>query len=109
MIDSDSTFGLPAASVFALRAVLARHAQVRKADIYGSRAKGNFRPGSDIDLTLFGDSLSARELLAIEVAIDALDLPYKVDLSLFDQIEDPALRSHIERIGKPFYRQASAR
>ena len=81
---------------------------MRRAVVYGSRAKGNPRPGSDIDLALFGEGLTASDLLAIDGALDALDLPYRIDLSLHADIEDPALRSHIERIGRVLYEPASA-
>ena len=106
MREDDAPFGLPAATVGAMRTVLSRHPGVRRAVIYGSRAKGNHRPGSDIDLTLFGDGLTAADLLAVDGALDALDLPYRIDLSLHADIEDPALRSHIERVGRVLHEAA---
>lgn len=108
MREDDASFGLPAATLDAMRTVLSCHPGVRRAVVYGSRAKGNHRPGSDIDLTLFGDGLTASDLLAIDGALDALDLPYRVDLSLHADIEDPALRSHIERVGRVFHEAATA-
>lgn len=104
-----SLFGLPSASISALRSVLARHPGVEGARIYGSRAKGNYRPGSDIDLTLLGGELTQDDLLRIEVEIEALGLPYQVDLSLFDHIENLALRDHIERVGQVFFDAQSPR
>lgn len=74
---------------------------VEQAVLYGSRAKGNYRPGSDIDLTLKGD-LSYRDLLNIKLALDDLLLPWKIDLSLYSQIDNLALVEHIGRIGKVF-------
>lgn len=103
MSEPTRPFGLPDASLHATRAVLSRHPAVVRAVVYGSRAKGTFRPGSDIDLTLIGDDLTEGDLLAIDVEIDDLDLPYMVDLSLFAQIENPALRAHIERVGQNLY------
>ena len=103
MPDKGIPFGLSPASILRLQGVLAGNARVEQARIYGSRAKGNYRPGSDIDLCLFGAGLTADDLLKIEVEIEALGLPYQVDLSLFAQIEDPALRSHIERIGQVLF------
>jgi predicted nucleotidyltransferase len=72
---------------------------VRRVILYGSRAKGCARYNSDIDLTLDAPDLSFRDLLAIEGQLDDLLLPWKIDLSLLHQIENPALRDHIERIG----------
>ncbi|MDP2433296.1 MAG: nucleotidyltransferase domain-containing protein [Pseudomonadota bacterium] len=97
-------FGLPDASVDRLQGVLARQPQVEKAILYGSRAKGNFRNGSDIDLTLYGGSdLDMPVLYRILEEIDDLLLPYQVDLSLFHDIDDPELIAHIQRVGLPFY------
>ncbi len=95
--------GLSLASIDSIRSVLSRYPRVVRALVYGSRAKGTYRNGSDIDLALFGAALTQHDLLAIDTAIEALDLPYNVDLAIFDAIEDPALRSHIERVGKQLY------
>jgi predicted nucleotidyltransferase len=83
--------------------------QVEKAVVYGSRAKGNFKPGSDIDLTLFGDGLTDQVTSRIYWALDDLVLPYKIDLSLFSGLKRPALIDHIRRIGIVLYtRQPTA-
>ena len=102
-------FGLTATTVERISGVLARHPQVEKAVIYGSRAKGNYRNGSDIDLTLFGTSLDWREQMVIVDELDELLLPYMIDLSIFDKLDHGELREHIERVGQEFYhRQAAA-
>lgn len=98
----EPSFGLPEHAVEALRGVLARWPCVRRAVLYGSRAKGNPRPGSDIDLTLEGD-LALAELMAIETEIDDLLLPWMVDLSRREDIDNPQLQAHIDRVGITFY------
>lgn len=95
-------FGLQAKTIQALHSVFAKHPKIEKVLLYGSRAKGNFRPGSDIDLTLVGPTLELSDLLRIENEIEDLLLPYKVDLSIFHQIENPDLVEHIQRIGLQF-------
>ena len=72
---------------------------MRRVILYGSRAKGCARNNSDIDLTLDAPEMPFRELLAIEGRLDDLLLPWKIDLSLLHQIDNPALRDHIERVG----------
>jgi uncharacterized protein len=94
-------FGLSPRTLDQLRGVLDKHAGIHRAIIYGSRAKGNFRPGSDIDLTLDAPGLIFSELLRINGELDDLMLPYTIDLSLLGQIDNPSLLSHIERVGKP--------
>ena len=101
--EDEQSFGLSAATLAALRSVLAYHPHVEQAIVFGSRAKGTHRGASDIDLTLIGEALTASELLAIEGEIDDLLLPYQVDLSLHAHIEDAALRAHIARVGRPLF------
>ncbi len=95
--------GLSPVTLAKISAVLAQCPALEKAVLYGSRAKGNYRPGSDIDLSLFGDSLSYAHLGQIELQLDALMLPYFFDISLFSQIDNPDLTEHIQRVGLVFY------
>jgi len=83
-----------------LRDVFSAQPAVSEVILYGSRAKGNYRPGSDIDLTLKGKGLSMEQLMDISLKIDDLLLPYKVDLSIFEEIDNPDLMDHIHRVGK---------
>lgn len=83
--------------------LLARYPMVEKAVVYGSRAKGNHRKFSDIDLTLCGQTLSISDLNKIDNAIDNLLLPYDVDLSIFDKLKNKALIEHIKRVGITIY------
>lgn len=101
-------FGLPSPAVEKICGVFARYPLVEKAILYGSRAKGNYKNGSDIDLTLHGEGLSFRDLLALMNELDDLLLPYTIDLSIFDMIEHAPLREHIERAGQEFYRRQDA-
>jgi len=95
--------GLPAAAVEKIQGVFSRHPRVAKAVLYGSRAKGNYRKGSDIDLTLHGEQLDFREMVLIENELDDLLLPYMIDLSVFEKLDHAGLREHIERVGQVFY------
>ena len=101
-------YGLSEQTIEKIGGVFARHPAIDRAVLYGSRAKGNFKPGSDIDLTLFGDSLTSRELGIIDEELDDLLLPYMIDLSIFNQIDHAKLREHIERVGVVFYQRAGA-
>lgn len=96
-------FGLPVATVQKICGVLARHPQVEQAVLYGSRAKGNFKNGSDIDLTLQGTGLVHQDLLKVMDELDDLLLPYTIDLSLFASLTHPELIDHIRRVGVVFY------
>ncbi|PIR23811.1 MAG: hypothetical protein COV44_00750 [Deltaproteobacteria bacterium CG11_big_fil_rev_8_21_14_0_20_45_16] len=102
MTKSPDEFGLSANSLSALRSLFIRYPKIDRVVLYGSRAKGNYRPGSDIDLTLIAPCLGLSELMKIQNEIDDMLLPYKVDLSLFHQLENADLKDHIERVGKDF-------
>lgn len=101
-------FGLPETTLAAIRQILADCPAVEKAILYGSRAKGNCKPGSDIDLTLIGDQLDFRLLGELTARLEESPIPYQVDLSLWDQLDHAKLREHIERVGVVFYQRDNA-
>ena len=99
---NERQWGLSATELNRILQVLSTHPKVSQAIIYGSRALGTHRPGSDIDLTLTGN-LEWADLQKIETELDNLDLPYSIDISLASQIENPALQKHIEQHGQTLY------
>lgn len=99
-------YGLAQEDVDKIQGILIRYPVIEKAVLYGSRAMGNYRYNSDIDLTLLGEGLTLSVLFAIENDLDDLLLPYKIDLSILHKIENPDLLSHIERVGCDFYQKA---
>lgn len=96
-------YGLKDDHITKIQSVFGSCVSIDKAILYGSRAKGNYRNGSDIDIALVGENLDLSTLLKIENKLDDLLLPYKIDLTIFHQIEDPDLVDHISRVGKLFY------
>jgi predicted nucleotidyltransferase len=103
MATTDMMYGLKPETIKAILAVFEKYVAVEKAIPYGSRAKGTYLPGSDIDLTLEGEGLDLYILHKIETDLDDLLLPYKIDLSLLKHIRNPELVQHIKRIGIDFY------
>ena len=79
---------------------------VDKIVLFGSRAKGNYRDSSDIDLCLFGD-LALTNIYQINNALDGLMLPYKIDIIIYKNITNQALIEHIERVGIVLYQRES--
>jgi len=101
------TFGLKENTIKQIHDVLSGYPQIKKAVLYGSRAKGNFKNGSDIDLTLYGgEALTLNILYRIMDGIDDLLLPYTFDLSIFRHISDPDVVAHIQRVGVTFYEKS---
>lgn len=98
-------FGLKETTISQINQVFSIYPQVKSVIIYGSRAKGNYRKGSDIDLTLIGEELTLHFVHKIELDLDDLLLPYTFDLSVFQDINNPDLLDHIQRVGIEFFKQ----
>ena len=81
----------------------AKHSELEKVVLYGSRTNGNFKPESDIDLTLFGENLTLTIQQRIESELDDLLLPNKFDISIHNKISNQDLLEHIKRVGKLIY------
>jgi predicted nucleotidyltransferase len=78
--------------------------QIKEVIVFGSRAIGNFRTGSDIDIVLKGEKISVDLVLEVNAILnERLPIPYFVDVFLFTQITSPELIDHISRVGKIIY------
>jgi predicted nucleotidyltransferase len=95
--------GLNDKTVAQIHETLAHYPEVEKALLYGSRAKGNFEPGSDVDLTLLGIGLTSKILGQIQDELEDGLLPYAFDLSILALINQVDLLDHIRRVGVVFY------
>ena len=100
--------GLTPAAVAEVHRVLSRYPTVDSAVLYGSRAKGEHRQGSDIDLVLTGPRLDHRTLSRISGDFEDGPLPQRVDVALLDDIQHPALLDHIKRVGVVLYQREPA-
>lgn len=98
-------FGLRDNDIEKLHGVFTRFPEVEEVVLYGSRAKGNYRDRSDIDLTIRGRRLDGTVSAQIAQALDDLLLPYMIDLSIYHQLNNPDLMEHINRAGKLFYKK----
>ena len=96
-------YGLKQQDIDNIQKVFSAFNEVDKVILYGSRAKGNYKPASDIDITLIGENLEITLINRISLALDDLLLPYTFDLSIFSHIKNEDLLDHINRIGIVFY------
>ena len=96
-------FGLKENIINEINSVFEKSKCVEKVIIYGSRAKGNYKPNSDIDLTLIGKKINLQELNKIDLLLDDLLFPWIFDLSIYHYIHNPALIEHINRKGKVLF------
>ena len=99
-------YGLSDQTLKKIRDVLVRYPQVEAAVLYGSRARGGYQNGSDIDLTLRGGDTITHTILS-RIANDLGDqlLPYIIDLSIFKNIRNPEMVEQIKRVGIAFYKK----
>jgi len=98
------SYGLSEYTLNTLESIFRKYPGIKEAVLYGSRAKGNYRAGSDIDITLkTDDSFTHTYLLDIAGDFDDSDMPYLVDVSVYNDISNPDLKAHIDRVGKVLY------
>jgi len=97
-------YGLSDKTLASLNSIIQKYPGIKQVVLYGSRAKMNFRRGSDIDLSLKTDSaFTHSDLLHIAGDFDDSDMPYFVDLSIYHKISNLDLKAHIDRVGKVLY------
>lgn len=100
-------YGLKDIELEKLSKVFAANERIERVVLYGSRAKGNYKPFSDVDITLEGTELTHTDLNRISLAIDDLLLPYQFDISIFHTLKNEALIDHIRRMGITIYEKKS--
>lgn len=101
-----NSFGLLDEDMEAIAAVLSQEPKVEQAFIFGSRAKGNFRNGSDVDLALKGEELDFNTISRISYQLnEETTMPYQFDVLNYHTIKEPALIKHIDRAGIEFFRR----
>ncbi len=100
-----NNIGLNEKEISSIKAIFSKYENIDHVILYGSRAKGNFKPASDIDLALLGSNISPTQINEIESEMDELLLPYKFDISVFDSIDNPDLKKQILQTGLLFYKK----
>lgn len=94
-------FGLPLEALARVQGVLSEYQEIVSVKVFGSRAKGNWRPGYDLDLCLDAPGLMMARRLELDNLLDDLLLPWKVDLVVMGEVDNPALLEHIARVCVP--------
>jgi len=98
-------FGLSSNNIDKINSVFKQYSEINEVIIFGSRAKGNYRNNSDIDLAIKGNNINLSILQQIEIKLDELYIPNSIDLIVFEKIENSELINHINRVGKQFYKK----
>ena len=96
-------FGLDQNTITKIQNVFAQFPEIEKAILYGSRAKGNFKEGSDIDITLVGIGANDDTHRKCSQMLDDSNTPYFFDLSILKKLNSLSLMEHIHRVGQVLY------
>lgn len=96
-------YGLSDTVISDICSVFRKHTNIEKVLIFGSRAKGTYSEGSDIDLAAIGENISFNQLMDINIQIEDLGLLYKVDVIDYNKHINTPIGNHITRVGLPFY------
>jgi uncharacterized protein len=102
LVDSSAT-GLSEVQISRIRSVFESYPGIHQVVLFGSRAMGSHRYGSDIDIAVDSDDITYDDLLNLNILIDDLNLPFKVDLIHIQRIDNADLIDHIHRVGKILY------
>jgi uncharacterized protein len=96
----NNEFGLLESDLISIQEELRKHESVEEAILFGSRAKGNFRSGSDVDLALRGKNLDFETISQISYFLnEETIMPYKFDVVNYHSIQETELVRHIDRVG----------
>ena len=92
-------YGLKDSFISTIEEIFKKNNKITKLIIYGSRAKGTYKPGSDIDLAIVGE-ISLEELNKIAIELDDLDSPYTFDLCIYNKLKNVDLKEEIDKVGQ---------
>lgn len=100
---SRNRYGLTSEDMREIKQVFTRFPTVDEVVIFGSRAKGTHRPGSDVDLALKGNIDSTTVAQISDLLNEESTMPYAFDLVAYDTIVSKNLKEHINRVGTVLY------
>ena len=95
--------GLTQTNIEQLISVFKNHQRIEAVKVYGSRAKGNFTPHSDLDLAIYGETFTPQDFAHLALDLDDSDIPYMVDIQTYHDINNTKLKEHIDRVGIYIY------
>lgn len=97
-------FGLKSTDLKDTCDVLKKFCQIEQAVLFGSRAKGNYQHGSDVDIALKGKELTSQIVREVSFILNEESLmPYKFDVLNYHTIQETALKEHIDKVGVIIY------
>jgi len=97
-------FGLREADLDNIITIIQQFSEIEKAAIFGSRVKGNYKPGSDVDIAIWGNDISFTTLSRLHAILEEESpMPYFFDIVDYSHLNHEDLKSHIDRVGIVFF------
>lgn len=99
-----NTYGISQRSYALLLNAFRVYPEISKVFLFGSRAKGNYKNGSDIDLAVMGEKLTPALIFQLKCELnERLPIPYYVDVIDYEHLSASDIKAHIDRVGKLIY------
>lgn len=100
-------FGLSQQTIFLINNLFAGIKEIETVKIFGSRAKGNFKPNSDIDFVIYGNCITDKLIRHISSELEELSTPYRYDVVAYSAIDNEDLIKNIDKDGRLFYKRCT--
>lgn len=99
-------YGLIERDFYYIRKALQAFPEIKHAKIFGSRALGHYKKGSDVDLTIYGEQVSHQVILRLNDTLNEVyPLPYMFDVIHYDTLVNENIKNHIDQFGEEIYRR----
>jgi predicted nucleotidyltransferase len=97
-------FGLKNSTINIIINEISKFKEIKRALIFGSRAKGNYKQGSDIDIAIIGEDIDYNIAIKLKTILNQeSSIPYYIDIVHYNEISNPELTEHIDRVGRNFF------
>jgi predicted nucleotidyltransferase len=97
-------FGIDPHDLDAIIDLFKKYPSISRVRVFGSRALSTQRPGSDLDLAVEGAAINLALFHSIQEDYEKLYLPWRLDLVSYSDLDNAALKEHIDRVGIEIYR-----
>lgn len=101
-------FGLLDRDIEYIQKAFENFEEIEKAVVFGSRAMGNYKKGSDVDIAIIGENITNKTLFKLDDYLNEVyPLPYFFDIINYQVISNEKLKEHIDNEGKIIYTKKS--
>lgn len=85
-----------------------KYSEIEEVVVFGSRAMGNYKKASDVDLALIGEKVDRKIVRRLSDDLnEEYPLPYFFDVVIYKDISNEELKKHIDSVGKSIYKRNS--